>query len=51
MAKLRDIARVVRGKNAGALYLTLDVMFDDDATYRRVHGRLRRPAARAADAA
>ena len=36
MAKLRDIARVVRGKNAGALYLTLDVMFDDDATYRRV---------------
>lgn len=36
MAKLRDIARVVRGKNAGALYLTLDVMFDDEATYRRV---------------
>ena len=36
MAKLRDIARVVRGKNAGALYLTLDVMFEDEATYRRV---------------
>jgi hypothetical protein len=36
MPKLRDIARVVRGKNAGALYLTLDVMFEDDATYKRV---------------
>ena len=36
MAKLRDIARVVRGKNAGALYLTLDVMFEDDAIYRKV---------------
>ena len=36
MTKLRDIARVVRGKNAGALYLTLDVMFEDEATYRRV---------------
>jgi len=31
-----DIARVVRGKNAGALLLTLDVMFDDDETYRKV---------------
>jgi len=36
MAKLMDIARVVRGKNAGALLLTLDVMFDDDETYRKV---------------
>ncbi|MBO6520675.1 MAG: DUF4387 domain-containing protein [Rhodospirillales bacterium] len=36
MAKLMDIARVVRGKNAGALQLTLDVMFDDEDTYRRV---------------
>lgn len=36
MAKLMDIAKVVRGKNAGALQLTLDVMFEDDETYRRV---------------
>ncbi len=36
MAKLMDIARVVRGKNAGALQLTLDVMFEDEETYRRV---------------
>lgn len=36
MAKLMDIAKVVRAKNAGALYLTLDVMFEDEATYRRV---------------
>lgn len=36
MAKLKDIATVVRAKNAGALLLTLDVMFGDDETYRRV---------------
>ncbi|MBO6948400.1 MAG: DUF4387 domain-containing protein [Rhodospirillales bacterium] len=36
MAKLMDIARVVRGKNAGALQLTLDVMFEDEETYRKV---------------
>ena len=36
MAKLKDIARVVRAKNAGALLLTLDVMFSDDETYHRV---------------
>ena len=31
-----DLASVVRSKNAGALLLTLDVIFDDDETYRRV---------------
>ncbi|MCG8560126.1 MAG: DUF4387 domain-containing protein [Hyphomicrobiales bacterium] len=36
MTKLRDLARVIRSKNAGALMVTLDVMFDDEATYRRV---------------
>ena len=36
MTKLRDLARVIRSKNAGALYVTLDIMFDDDATFRRV---------------
>ena len=36
MAKLKDLAKVVRSKNAGALLLTLDVMFEDEATYARV---------------
>ena len=36
MARLSDLARVVRSKNAGAMLVTLDVMFDDEATYRRV---------------
>ena len=36
MAKLGDLARLIRSKNAGAFMLTFDVMFDDDATYQRV---------------
>ncbi|MEK9673080.1 MAG: DUF4387 domain-containing protein [Rhodospirillaceae bacterium] len=36
MAKLKDIARVIRSKNAGALLLTLDIMFSDDETYQHV---------------
>lgn len=36
MVKLRDLARVIRSKNAGALQFTLDVMFEDAATYARV---------------
>jgi Domain of unknown function (DUF4387) len=36
MSRLRDIASVVRSKNAGPLYLTLDVMLPDEATFRRV---------------
>ena len=35
-AKLKDLAKVIRSKNAGALLVTLDVMFDDGATYQRV---------------
>ena len=38
MAKLRDLAKVIRSKNAGALLLTLDVMFDDEAVFRKVKG-------------
>ena len=34
--KLSDIARVIRSKNAGPRRLTLDLMFDTDADYRRV---------------
>ncbi len=36
MARLADLAQVLRSKNAGALLCTLDMMFEDDATYRRV---------------
>ena len=36
MTRLVDLAKVLRSKNAGALYLTLDVMFEDETTYRRV---------------
>jgi hypothetical protein len=36
VSRLADLAKVLRSKNAGALLVTLDVMFDDAATYRRV---------------
>ena len=36
MAKLGDLATLVRSKNAGPFYLTFDVMFDDPAVYERV---------------
>lgn len=36
MAHLVDLADVLRSKNAGALLITLDVIFEDEATYRRV---------------
>ena len=33
--KLLDVARVIRSKNAGPTTLTLDLMFNDEAGYRR----------------
>ena len=36
MTTLQDLATVIRSKNAGALLITLDVMFDDEAIYRKV---------------
>jgi len=36
MAKLGDLAKLIRSKNAGPFVLTFDVMFEDDATYRKV---------------
>jgi hypothetical protein len=36
MTKLKDLAKVIRSKNAGALLITLDVMFDDTTVYERV---------------
>lgn len=34
--KLKDIAKVIRSKNAGPLLITLDVILPDRATYDRV---------------
>jgi hypothetical protein len=36
MPRIRDIARVCKSKNAGPFDLTIDVVFDDDATFERV---------------
>jgi Domain of unknown function (DUF4387) len=33
---LGDLAHLIRSKNAGPFILTFDVMFDEEATYRRV---------------
>lgn len=35
-ATLGELAKLIRSKNAGPFVLTFDVMFDDEATYRRV---------------
>ena len=36
MAKLRELARMIRSKNAGPFELTIDIIFQDQATYERV---------------
>src|SRR3954470_18965076 len=36
MATIGDLAVLVRSKNAGPFWLTIDIMFDDAAKYRRV---------------
>ena len=36
MARLDEIAKVIRSKNAGPFCLTLDILFGDEAAYRRV---------------
>ncbi len=36
MARIRDIARVCKSKNAGPFELTIDVVFDDAEMFRRV---------------
>ena len=38
VSRLRDLASVVRSKNAGPLYLTFDVMLPNRAVYERVVG-------------
>jgi hypothetical protein len=36
MAKLGELARVIRSKNAGPFEITLDCLFDDPAVYERI---------------
>lgn len=36
MAKLKDLAKVIRSKNAGPYEITFDVMFPDKQTYEMV---------------
>ena len=36
MATIADLAVLVRSKNAGPFWLTIDVMFDNQDAYRRV---------------
>ena len=36
MAKLRDVTKLVRSKNAGPFVLTFDIMFGDPETYQRI---------------
>ena len=36
MALIRDIAQVCKSKNAGPFMVTIDVLFEDPAMYRRV---------------
>jgi Domain of unknown function (DUF4387) len=36
MAKLYELAKLIRSKNAGPFQLTIDVMFEDRETYERV---------------
>lgn len=36
MAKLKDIAKACKSKNAGPFHITLDIMFDDAALFAKV---------------
>lgn len=36
MAKLKDLAQIIRSKNAGAFELTFDIIFEDQEMYRKV---------------
>jgi hypothetical protein len=37
MPRIRDIAQVCKSKNAGPFMVTIDVLFEDPALYRRVN--------------
>lgn len=42
MAKLYDLARIVRSKNAGPFIVTLDLLFENEECWRQVSNRLTR---------
>jgi hypothetical protein len=35
-ASIKDLAKIVRSKNSGPFEITLDILFDDHATWQRV---------------
>jgi len=35
LPRLRDVTRYVRSKNAGPFWVTVDIFFDDEETWRR----------------
>ncbi len=37
MPKLRDVCRYVRSKNAGPFWVTIDLFFKDDESFRKYH--------------
>ena len=37
MPRLGDVCRYVRSKNAGPFWVTIDIFFVDDESYRRFH--------------
>lgn len=36
MARLRELAKLIRSKNAGPFLLTFDIMFEDQKSYEKV---------------
>ena len=36
MARLKDLAQIIKTKNAGPFQLTIDIVFEDEALYRKV---------------
>src|SRR2546428_13622824 len=49
IAKLSELARLIRSKNAGPFVLTFDVLLEDDETYRREKRSGELPAERVAE--
>ena len=41
MARMRELASVIRSKNAGPFEITFDILFADAETYRRVEKQRR----------
>jgi hypothetical protein len=50
MPQLREVCRYVRSKNAGPFWVTLDLFFKDDASFRKYRGSEAISARRIAEA-